>query len=58
MMNHDDDFSDDLDSYRSWEAFIAYCRAQWLAGEPLSPGPWHKPPREDGELTQGGQTDG
>jgi hypothetical protein len=43
----DEEFRDDLDSYRSWEAFIAYCRARWLAGEPLPAGSaWYKPPRE------------
>lgn len=40
-----EDFTDDLDSYRSWEAFIAYLRQRWLAGEEISPGPWYKPPR-------------
>jgi hypothetical protein len=42
----DEDFRDDLDSYRSWEAFIEYLRERWLAGEPIPQGPWYKPPRE------------
>ena len=42
----DEDFTDDVDSYRSWEACIAYLRQRWLAGEPIFPGPWYKPPRD------------
>ena len=37
---------EDADSYGSWEAFIAEMRRRWLAGEPISPGPWYKPPRD------------
>jgi hypothetical protein len=42
-----EEFNDDLDSYRSWEAFIAEMRRRWLAGEPIPPGPWYKPPRDE-----------
>lgn len=45
----DEEFRDDLDCYRTWEAYIALLRERWLAGEPLPPGPWYKPPREEAE---------
>lgn len=44
-----DDFDPMLDSLLSWEAGIAELRRRWLAGEPISPGPWYKPPRETEE---------
>jgi len=46
------DFDPMLDCYRSWEAFIAWLRARWLAGEPISDGPWAKPPIEKAGMSK------
>jgi hypothetical protein len=40
------DFDPMLDSYLSWEAFIAEMRRRWLAGEDTRPGPWYKSRRQ------------
>ena len=51
-MSAADDFDPMLDCYRSWEAFIAWLRARWLADEPISDGPWKKRPVEIGRKSE------